>query len=817
MSDPWVTRVQTWLNTTYASTPGVPDVEVTGRTGWSTMYALTRALQHELGLSSLSDTFGPGTLAALQTYGDIGPAAAGTTLTRKQLNINNIIRAGFYCKGYNGGNGELDGSYSPLTVSATQSLRVDIGIAAGNGKMTPKIFKALLTMDAYVLLDGGSTLIRQIQRDLNSRYISRRDFYAIPADGFFSRGVQSALLYAVQYELGLDDNTANGNFGPTTQNGIRTQGAVKQGTVDTTKYFVHLFQAALTFNSYPTPYGATFTANTKTVVQNFQAFSALPVTGEADFATWASLLTSTGDTTRPGTAVDCITTITPARAATLVANGYRTVGRYLTNTPVIDPLDKNIKPGELATIFSNGLTVFPIFQEGGTGTEYFNYEKGVAAARRAHLAAASFGFKTGTTIYFAVDFDALQDQVEDYVVPHFQGINDCLSMLGSGYRVGIYGARNTCSIVSDAGLAWLSFVSGMSTGFSGNLGFPLPSNWAFDQILEYTIGTGAGAIGIDKNIQSGRDAGQSGVDPISSDPNNEFFSFLDWLQALAHAYVAAPGGAITLLENDLVLQYLRYRSYGDAGGLNNIGWASVGGLLNWGFIDHINAQVTAQGKVVHTGWWLAPSVLAPSIWTDLDEPLFIDVAHMAAAANAVTYNRYGDAPEFITKGDFGGWAGDLITLLGDYKRLGKPGNPKTFAYARTGGLNLDGNTFPLDDLIQDADGANLGYALKKNEPVTTVAVLLRGVIAVGSANASIRFKRFYDSRFQGAVVIATAAAKTVTYLSTDLITGMKADTFALMTAALATRGASGADFTPGERDGIAAGFAEKLAYLSSLK
>lgn len=36
-----------------------------------------------------------------------------------------------------------------------------------------------------------------------------------------------------------------------------------------------------------------------------------PETGRADFSTWASLLSSNGDPDRAGTAVDCITTITP--------------------------------------------------------------------------------------------------------------------------------------------------------------------------------------------------------------------------------------------------------------------------------------------------------------------------------------------------------------------------------------------------------------------------------------------------------------------------------------------------------------------------
>jgi hypothetical protein len=49
--DEWVLAAQRWVNQTYSGTPGFVPVEETGRTGWPTMFALTRALQIELGLN----------------------------------------------------------------------------------------------------------------------------------------------------------------------------------------------------------------------------------------------------------------------------------------------------------------------------------------------------------------------------------------------------------------------------------------------------------------------------------------------------------------------------------------------------------------------------------------------------------------------------------------------------------------------------------------------------------------------------------------------------------------------------------------------
>lgn len=42
MADQWVQNTQEWLNTTYTGVPGWAPVVADGKTGWPTMYALTR-------------------------------------------------------------------------------------------------------------------------------------------------------------------------------------------------------------------------------------------------------------------------------------------------------------------------------------------------------------------------------------------------------------------------------------------------------------------------------------------------------------------------------------------------------------------------------------------------------------------------------------------------------------------------------------------------------------------------------------------------------------------------------------------------------
>ncbi|MEU6314799.1 glycoside hydrolase domain-containing protein [Streptomyces sp. NPDC047014] len=496
MADQMVIEAQKFINS--YDVPGIPEVEEDGRTSWTVMFALTRALQHELGLTSLSDNFGPTTLSTLQgRHPVIGPATG-------HEKINKIIQAALYCKGYDGGG--INGAYSDRVAASVRELKQNMGVdGAYPDGVSPKVFKALLTMDAYVTVEGGSALTRAVQQWMNGRYVGRRNFFIVPCDGHFSRDVQKALMFAIQYEIGMSDDVANGVFGPGTQQGIRNN-TLAEGSSGT---WVSLFTAAMIFNKRGGVFfQSSFDADLATRVRSFQNFAKLPVTGKGDFQTWASLLVSTGDATRRGTAADGVTEITNDRAAALRSAGYQIVGRYLSNVPNTS-LDKRIKPGELGRMAAYGLSCFPIYQTWGGEASYFNTGQGTVDAFAAIERARHYGFKPGTRIYFAVDFDALDHQVTENILPHFRAIRDVVNVHGQGYLTGIYAPRNVCSRVAAAGYTSASFVCDMSTGFSGNLGYPLPSDWAFDQISTITVGSGAGLIEIDNNIASGRDAGQN--------------------------------------------------------------------------------------------------------------------------------------------------------------------------------------------------------------------------------------------------------------------------------------------------------------------
>jgi peptidoglycan hydrolase-like protein with peptidoglycan-binding domain len=506
--DEMVLKAQQFVNTYYAAQPDIPTVSEDGNTGWATMYALTRCLQYEIGITALSDSFGPATLSALTTR---YPTIDGATTASGPVAVVRIMQAAMYCKGYDGGEWQdhalPSGGYSSRVAAGVRSMKQNAGVAGAwpGDAMTPKLFKALLTMDAYTVISGGNDTVRSIQQWMNGSYVGRRNFFVIPCDGFFSRDVQKALMFAVQFQIGMSDDVANGVFGPGTQSGLKANPL----SVGSSGRWVQLFTAAMVFNRRSgVSFSGSFSSALSSQVSAFQDFVALPVTGRGDFQTWASLLVSTGDTSRRGRAVDCVTQITYARADTLKANGYDIVGRYLSNVPGTS-LNKMIQLGELGAIEGSGLRCFPIYQTYGDSASYFTSTQGSIDAHRAIERAKFYGFKPGTRIYFAVDFDALDSEVTSRVLPHFRGIKEVMDEYGSQYRVGVYGPRNICSRVAAAGLSSASFVSDMSTGYSGNLGYPMPDDWAFDQISTISIGSGDGKIEIDNNIVSGRDLGQS--------------------------------------------------------------------------------------------------------------------------------------------------------------------------------------------------------------------------------------------------------------------------------------------------------------------
>lgn len=527
VGDPMVYLTQKWLNQEYGDVDGFGSVPENGKTGWDTVYGLLRALQHELGITSLANSFGPTTTSLYSQ-----------NLLYRQDGVTDrkfaILQGALWCKGYNPGynvyetsDGTVvfEGVFDETVEQAIIELKEDAGLINPDGVVTVNVMKALMSMDTFKLLSsyGGTAEVREMQQRLNRKYEAYTGL--TPCDGVYGRNTNKALIYALQAEEGLPTSVANGNFGNTTKlccpeipyiknsTAARRYPGTSSGSYYTSSQIssiTELLQFALLVNGFDVgEIDGVFDSGTQQAIRAFQKKMSIPQTGKADKTTWLSLFISCGDTSRTALAADCATILTAEKAKTLYDNGYRYIGRYLTGT-YNGGISKAITRAEAQIIFDAGLNFFPIYQTSANSNSYFTSAQGTKDAKAAITAAASLGIPANTIIYFAVDYDCLDYQITSNVIPYFESVHEVMS--NSIYRTGIYGTRNACTRVSEKGYACSSFVGDMSTGFSGNLGFSMPDNWAFDQFYTTSIGSGSGYLEIDKDGFSGHDYGVSKLD-----------------------------------------------------------------------------------------------------------------------------------------------------------------------------------------------------------------------------------------------------------------------------------------------------------------
>lgn len=498
--DAMVLKTQQWLNATYGDKTGFGSVDETGNTGWPTIYALTRALQIELGITNTANNFGPSTQAKFK---DRWPS--GIAKNDNDDNAHGIIQGALWCKGYEAEYGGITTRFTDNVASSIQTLKTDMGIG-GDSTVTLDIMECLLSMKQFKLLSsyGGKQEIRQAQQKVNASY---RDWTGIiPTDGLYGREMNKALVQVLQALEGYTPETATGYFGSGTRTNLKAKGDITEGNAASNPEWVWLGSTALLCNGRSVTPSTSWNANLAAAIVAFQRQNAISQSGVLDYTTWMSLLTSCGDPDRPCVACDTRFEITDEFANYLKADGYEIVGRYLSE-PDQESLSesdyfKALRTGELARIVGHGLRYFPIFQEYSTKLAHFTAETGANHAQKAQAAAERLGIPA-TVIYFAVDYDATDTEVESNILPYFQAVSENLS---GGYRVGVYGTRNVCTRVYEAGYAVASFVSDMSTGYSGNLGFTMPTKWAFDQFAEMNETTGKyhGQWDLDRVAYSGR-------------------------------------------------------------------------------------------------------------------------------------------------------------------------------------------------------------------------------------------------------------------------------------------------------------------------
>ena len=472
-------------------------MEENGLAGVKLSKAFVCALQLEIGLDKL------GISECTGIFGDRTIANSPKISSNNQGNSNLILllQHACWCKGYKPG--QVTGIFNSETSNAVIRIKNDcLGTSNNSDEVDGKWWKAILNSDAYILLKKGSEEMRSAQQFLNLHYGIKKGI--IPTDGIFSRDVNKLLIFALQMEIGIPFNEGTYNFGPKTMSMCPN---VSNNC--TNSNLIKIIQIGLNANNYKCEINGKFDSNISNLIKEFQSFMKLNITGIADKSTIKSLLTSNGDINRQALACDCATILNYNKAKALKDSGYICVGRYLTGT-VGNNRPKNLTKEELNGIFKAGLRVFIIYQDGAHRKQYFEnepVERGKKDAEIANKTSLSLGLPKNTIIYFACDYDFVDYEVNDLIIPYFEGIYKKFEEIKSIYKIGIYGSRNLCTKVSKKGYAITSFVGDMSTGYSGNLGFPMPHNWAFDQFHEFNFSKNNESFGLDKDAYSGLDPG----------------------------------------------------------------------------------------------------------------------------------------------------------------------------------------------------------------------------------------------------------------------------------------------------------------------
>ena len=494
--DAMVLKTQQWLNRAYRGMTGYVEVSETGNTGWATINALTRALQIELGITQTSSNFGPTTTARFNSRFPTGVHQQEDD-DESGNNINSIIQGALWCKGYSTGADDITSHFYGGTGRGIKNMKEDAGMINPDSTVTIDVMKALLSMTQFKLVLGGSAEIRKIQQRLNREYPGYINYD--PCDGIYGREMSEDLIIVLQAIEGFTVSEATGNFG----NGTKSRLPIipYSGTTYTTNDIeeaILLIRAALYCNGFKTVSVTSKLWNNdlENTIREFQTEMCLPVTGICDLNTWMSLLLSKGNPDRSCNACDTVYGMRNDRLEVLASQGISTIGRY-----IVGGEGKEIDQEELNNIINRGFKFFPIYQvNGNPSLSHFTVEAAKENARIARIKAKYYKIPENSVIYFAVDYDVVNVEITDVIIPYFKTIKENIGC----YKVGVYGTRNVCTRVMNTGYAETCFVSDMSTGYSGNMGFKMPENWNLDQFDEITLSATSGNFGIDKVTYSGR-------------------------------------------------------------------------------------------------------------------------------------------------------------------------------------------------------------------------------------------------------------------------------------------------------------------------
>lgn len=424
--------------------------------------------------------------------------------------------------------------------------------------------------------------------------------------------------------------------------------------------------------------------------------------------------------------------MTDERIKYLKDNKYQIVGRYLTGGDF-----KELRAGEADRILSSGLKFFPIFQESGTDVTYFTEARGKKDAQTATTTAKNHRIPRGTIIYFAVDTDPQDWAINSYILPYFKALRDEMTFsLGNYYNIGIYSTRNVCNKITKKGYALTSFISDMSTGFSGNMGFKIPDNWNFDQFYEIKgINGSTGKWDLDKDSYSERFPVVTYLDKDNPNIDNSLI-YLDLLkqklfQLYEHAkeYIKSKNEKENVQNiNLLVSNYLR-QAY------DSTLWSMVAGKVDWDFVNYVNSfgDSTLKPEKIIIPKKGYKNMSISHLATTLNARIFVFIIDNASDIKEIPYPSLYDDLDMISD-DLAGWAGDLLQMGSVYCGAikGKEVEEEDLYFIIGGDddalankyLSSDGKThsasefgYDFEDWNQDIDAINIALLMGQGKTI----------------------------------------------------------------------------------------------------
>jgi Rv2525c-like, glycoside hydrolase-like domain len=171
-----------------------------------------------------------------------------------------------------------------------------------------------------------------------------------------------------------------------------------------------------------------------------------------------------------------------AKAHQIKVAGYDFVARYLSRSAW-----KRITAEEVETLLEADVSIVLVYEDGPTAVNYFSYARGQIDGSRAAQQANALGAPEAATIYFAIDYDASEQDLGGPISEYFRGVANSLRSFASAnnphYRIGVYGSGAACLAMAGAGLATQGWLA-QATGWRGHGAY---TTWSIAQGMPSTV------------------------------------------------------------------------------------------------------------------------------------------------------------------------------------------------------------------------------------------------------------------------------------------------------------------------------------------